>query len=133
MPTLHVRCGSDIRLVLAEARLEGDFLEFSDPVCQGPTPSGLPEAEFREARARFIADNYGLSIGEARRRLEREASGLAAAGDYERIVLWFEHDLYDQGPRAAARSFRRPTRASRPSMARLHRWIPGCCAVSGAR
>lgn len=96
MPTLHVRCGSDIRLVLAEARLEGDFLEYSDPVCQGPTPSGLPEAEFREVRARFIADNYGLSIGEARRRLEREASGLAAAGDYERIVLWFEHDLYDQ-------------------------------------
>ena len=96
MSILHVRCGSDIRSALIEAGLEGDFLEYSDPVCQGPAPSGLPESEFREVRARFIAEDYGLSLVEGRRRLEREASGLASAGSHHCIILWFEHDLYDQ-------------------------------------
>src|SRR5690606_35105684 len=39
-PTLHLRCGSDIRTTLRLAGFAGDFLEVSDPVCQGPVPEG---------------------------------------------------------------------------------------------
>ena len=36
MTTLHIRCGSDIKSTLREAGFTGDFLEYSDALCQGP-------------------------------------------------------------------------------------------------
>ena len=36
--TLHIRCGSDIRQTLTKAGFVGDFLEYSDPICEGPVP-----------------------------------------------------------------------------------------------
>ncbi|MEQ8395701.1 DUF1835 domain-containing protein [Thalassobaculum sp.] len=93
-PTLHLRCGSDIRAALQAAGFIGDFLEVSDPICQGPVPNN---GDLFTARAAFLVDAYGLTVDEARSRLEAEAAGLAAAaGRYQRVVLWFEHDSYDQ-------------------------------------
>ena len=92
-PTLHIRCGSDIRDGLAEAGFEGAFLEVSDPLCQGPVPE---TADLANTRADFIAAHYGLSPDQARSRLAGEAGGLATAADTDRVVLWFEHDSYDQ-------------------------------------
>lgn len=94
--TLHIRCGSDIREGLAAGGVEGSFLEYSDPVCQGPVPAGLSAESFLEIRAAFVSREYGLAAAEARRRLRSEAEGLEQAGNYDRILLWFEHDLYDQ-------------------------------------
>src|SRR5919202_1574308 len=92
MRTLHIRCGSDIRGMLRASGIAGDFLEFSDPVCQGPVPSGLDEAALLEVRANFVAGAYGLTPEAARRKLAAEAAGLEAAHTCDRIVLWFEHD-----------------------------------------
>ena len=92
-PTLHIRCGSDIRDGLVEAGLRGAFLEVSDPVCQGPVPE---TGNLSAIRAAFVADRYGLAPDEARSRLEAEARGLSVAADTDRVVLWFEHDSYDQ-------------------------------------
>jgi hypothetical protein len=94
--TLHIRCGSDIRAGLREAGLCGPFLEFSDPFCQGPVPA-LDGDGFVDRRARFIAEAYGLAFAEARERLAGQHRALARARlDHERVVLWFEHDHYDQ-------------------------------------
>jgi hypothetical protein len=94
---VHLRCGSDIRDKLAAAGIAGDFVEFADPVCQGPVPGHLDEAELRRVRARFIADAYAPGTYDAAlARLEAEAAALNALDGYERIVLWFEHDIYDQ-------------------------------------
>jgi Domain of unknown function (DUF1835) len=94
--TLHIRCGSDIQEKLAIANFSGDFLEFSDPYCQGPVPRVKSFAEFLDARTRFIADAYGQSLKMVRKRLERQYHQLFESYQYERIVLWFEHDAYDQ-------------------------------------
>lgn len=93
-PTLHLRCGSDIRDGLRLAGFAGDFLEVSDPVCQGPVPA---DGDLRAARVRFLTEAYRMPAAEAADRLAAEADGLAgAAGAYRRVVLWFEHDPYDQ-------------------------------------
>lgn len=95
--TLHLRCGSDIRSTLADAGFAGDFLEHAYPYCQGPVTEGPNRLELR---AEFLAAAFG-------RRMERtyedmlagcreDESKLAAARDYERVVLWMEHDSYDQ-------------------------------------
>ncbi len=96
--TLHIRCGSDIASALREAGFGGDFLEYSDAFCQGPVV-GAPDWLAR--RAAFLAEAYGgplrQSAAEILARLEQAERGLLEAAEtHERVVLWFEHDSYDQ-------------------------------------
>ena len=97
-PTLHIRCGSDIRQALRDAGFTGDFHEYSNPYCMGPVPD-VPDLQ--AIRARFIADAFGgplgLSEADVVEKLHIEHDGLVgAATRYERVMLWFEHDSYDQ-------------------------------------
>lgn len=98
MPTLHVRCGSDIGPTLKEAGFKGDFLEYSDALGQGPVDE---TQDFLETRAQFLTDAYGPFMGvtfeSTLRKLRRADERLAnASRDYARIVLWMEHDAHDQ-------------------------------------
>jgi hypothetical protein len=97
--TLHIRCGNDLKDSLKEAGFHGDYYEHSYPYLIGPVREG-PESLAQ--RARFIVDTYGKLLGPL---LEYEAQlrsiadserQLHASADYERVVLWFEHDCYDQ-------------------------------------
>lgn len=92
---LHIRCGSDIREAIAG--LGGEFLEFSDPICQGPVPGGVDFEAYLDSRVAYLADTVGAGERYAlRARLRAEYEGLGRAGEYDAAVLWFEHDLYDQ-------------------------------------
>ena len=98
MATLHIRCGSDIGPGLQQAGFTGDFLEYADPFCQGPVRN---DAGWLKERVTFIAHAYGPGSGMGRAaiaaKLQRAEEGLrSAAARYERVVLWFEHDPYDQ-------------------------------------
>ena len=98
IPTLHIRCGSDIGPTLKQAGFVGDFLEYSDPLCQGPVSSS---SDWLDHRADFIAQAYGLAANVSRSEIadklhRAERTLQSAATSYERIVLWFEHDSYDQ-------------------------------------
>jgi hypothetical protein len=97
LPTLHIRCGSDIRESLRQAGFAGDFLEYSDPICQGPVP-GTPD--LLQRRARYLARSCGSIMGfteaQSLAGLEAAERRLNEAHTYPRVVLWFEHDSYDQ-------------------------------------
>lgn len=96
MHTLHIRCGSDLQGCLPAAGFVGDFLEYSDPVCQGPVFASMSV----DTRADFLFRSYApwmdLTRDTIRDNMQRQQQGLANASGYERIVLWFEHDSYDQ-------------------------------------
>jgi len=94
LPTLHLRCGNDIEQALKRAGFAGDFLMAADPVCQGPLSDG--PAALAE-RARFIASEYpGEDQSETLEKLRLTEDRLQQTARYGRIVLWFEHDPYDQ-------------------------------------
>lgn len=96
--TMHIRCGHDFERELREAGLHGDFNAHINPYLQGPvtdTPDWL------EQRARFIVDAIGpyqrldyATVLEGARDEERRLA--EASRDYSRVVLWLEHDRYDQ-------------------------------------
>lgn len=96
--TLHLRCGSDIRDMLTVAGFSGDFLEHSNPYCQGPVTN---TPDYYEQRARFVFDAFSTwkpmtfeGVADDFRRSDDDVA--RAADDYERVVLWAEHDNYDQ-------------------------------------
>jgi hypothetical protein len=97
IPTLHIRCGSDIRDTLRTAGFTGDLLEYADTICQGPVPD---TPDLLEHRARFLAVTAGGPLGftasEMLARLRDGEQQLDAARTRERVVLWFEHDSHDQ-------------------------------------
>ncbi|GAA3936731.1 DUF1835 domain-containing protein [Litoribacillus peritrichatus] len=98
LKTLHIRCGTDLQNTLPLAGFVGDFLEYSDPVCQGPVPN---DPSLIDVRVDYLTSAYGPYIQQSRNQiledLTSEENRLeTAAQTYERVVLWFEHDTYDQ-------------------------------------
>ncbi len=94
LATLHIRCGDDIRNKLAEAGVEGDYLSFADPAWLGLPPQFNA---WVAGRAQLISERTGLPRQKVREDLGDSYWRLARAPkEYKRIVLWFEHDLYDQ-------------------------------------
>jgi hypothetical protein len=93
---LHVTNGDAAVPTLRAARVEGDVLPWREVLHDGPVPAGLGPAELREARARFLADNFHVTERDVLRTFEdRDARLDAAAGAGEAITLWFEADLFD--------------------------------------
>jgi hypothetical protein len=96
--TMHIRCGQDFLRELREAGFHGDFNLHVNPYLEGPV---VDAPGWLERRARFIADGLGpyLQLDYetvlADVRLE-EARLWDARRNYERVVMWFEHDRLDQ-------------------------------------
>ncbi|WP_270936629.1 hypothetical protein [Falsiroseomonas oryzae] len=47
-------------------------------------------------RARFVAAHYGADLQAVRLRLGAEYASLSGLERFDRVLLWFEHDLWDQ-------------------------------------
>src|SRR3984957_18213812 len=99
LPTLHIRCGHDLQESLKEAGFGGDYYVDIYPYIIGPVREG---SGCLEQRARHIVDCYGdqfdppLEYEGQLRALEDGERALHDSADYERVVLWFEHDVTDQ-------------------------------------
>jgi redox-sensitive transcriptional activator SoxR len=97
MPTLlHVTNGESAGNTLRQTALGGAVVAWQDVLHEGPVP-GVPRGELLRTRARFLAECGWGSEPALRSSLERRDRQLldALSGDRE-VVLWFEHDLYDQ-------------------------------------
>lgn len=99
MPTLHVRCGSDLEAPLQDAGFRGDFYEHNYPYLIGPVHEG---PGCLDERAHFLVDSYAdsrdppLQYEPVLRGLERDEQRLHDSADYDRVVIWSEFDCYDQ-------------------------------------
>ncbi|MEA2384301.1 MAG: hypothetical protein QOH72_4272 [Solirubrobacteraceae bacterium] len=94
---LHVTNGDSAVPGIEGTGVGGDVLPWRDVLHEGPLPADVDDDELRAVRARFLSES-GWGAAEAieagmRARDERLAAALAAD---EPVVLWFEHDLYDQ-------------------------------------
>jgi hypothetical protein len=93
---LHLRCGQDILPQLADAGLPGDAAAWDDPLCEGPLREWPDDGARREERSAWLAARYGRGAADVLAGLERADTALARAGREDEVVLWFEHDLFDQ-------------------------------------
>lgn len=93
---LHITNGDSAAETMRRAGIEGELIAWRDVLHEGPVPAGLPLDELRDVRVRFISDQGWGALEEVRRDFAERDSALAAFRDHEEVVLWFEHDLYDQ-------------------------------------
>jgi hypothetical protein len=95
---LHVMNGDSTRLTFEQSGMPGDVTVYADALLEGPVPAGLTDAEMRAVREGFWAEAAPPQL-----RRSREVSPIRTwqlemdtYPRYEEVVLWFEHDLFDQ-------------------------------------
>jgi hypothetical protein len=96
MTELHVTNGDHAAGVLRKAGMQGDFLPWRDVLHEGPLDTSLSLEEFSGQRARFIAEMGWGEQEEVWKQFRERDERLQRAGRDDEVVLWFEHDLYDQ-------------------------------------
>jgi len=92
---LIITNGDEAVARMREARIEGDILPWRDILYEGPVPA-LPLDELSDVRACFLAQRGWMSEEELRAAFRVRDDVLRGHADFQEIVLWFEHDLYDQ-------------------------------------
>jgi redox-sensitive transcriptional activator SoxR len=93
---LHVTNGESAGNTLRQTVLGGAVLSWNDALHAGPVPA-LPRRELLRTRARFLAGcgwGSGQAILSSLERRDRQL--LEALRNEVPVVLWFEHDLFDQ-------------------------------------
>ena len=91
---LHVANGTATTSIIAAASIPGRLSIWADPLYEGPVPAGLSDAELVDVRSRYLAGPTAQAdpvndLKEWRAAIEQRES-------YDELILWFEHDLFDQ-------------------------------------
>lgn len=93
---LHVLNGDGAADQLRESSVAGEITLAADVLHEGPAPAGLLPERWRKVRARYLAecgyDDYDRCLA----RLTDWDRALEGFRNYDEVVLWFEHDLFDQ-------------------------------------
>jgi len=93
---LHVANGTSTTQSLEAAGVPGRRSIWGDPLYEGPVPEGLTDERLIEVRARHLAAGYGLEAAVVENDLRRWRREIAEHAAYQELVLWYEHDLFDQ-------------------------------------
>lgn len=87
---LHITNGSSVSL--AATGLGGEVVCWVDVLQEGPVPAGLELAELTRLRIAFLTALWP----EYPATLDQRDAALQRFAEHDEVVLWFEHDLYDQ-------------------------------------
>jgi len=93
---LHITNGDVAAALIRESGLGGDVLPWRDVLHDGPVPGGHRLEALSDLRAGFLARQTRLALAKIRDGMATRDATLRDAGAFAEIVLWFEHDLYDQ-------------------------------------
>lgn len=93
---LHITNGDSAADLIRDAVFSGQILAWRDVLHEGPVPAGLSLHQLSELRAEFIAAQDWGSLPTVKRSFAERDETLVRFREHEEVVLWFEHDLYDQ-------------------------------------
>ena len=92
---LHVGNGSATTRLIAEAGIPGSLSIWADPLYEGPVPGDVDDDGLLAVRARYLSGDSDDPVDEVNDlRLWRAA--IEDHSTYDELILWYEHDLFDQ-------------------------------------
>ncbi len=93
---LNITNGDCAVEVMKKAGIPGVFLPWRDVLHDGPVPQGLSLEELSQVRAKFIISRGWGTPEEIEKSFIERDEILKSFEEFEKVILWFEHDLYDQ-------------------------------------
>jgi hypothetical protein len=93
---LHITNGQSTIDILKRAGVPGAFSEWADVLHEGPAPGGVSPERWRDVRARYLAESGYARYDEVIDEFGRWTAALESYRAHQELVLWFEHDLFDQ-------------------------------------
>mgnify|MGYP000931704714 CR=1 FL=1 len=93
---LHITNGDSAADLIKDAVFSGQILAWRDVLHEGPVPAGLSLTQLSDLRAQFIVAQGWGEVHSVKASFAERDEALARFREHEEIVLWFEHDLYDQ-------------------------------------
>jgi Domain of unknown function (DUF1835) len=93
---IHFTNGDIVAEALAAGGVPGRIVACADPLHDGPCQPNLTRAEWRDMRARFLAGSHDAAIDRVLHDFEARDAAIDEAAEADEVVLWFEHDLFDQ-------------------------------------
>ncbi len=94
--TLHITNGDSVVDLMRQAGIGGRVLPWRDLLHEGPVPADLSLSELSARRASFIASCAWGEEEEVLADFRKRDDLLGRYADFDEVLLWFEHDLYDQ-------------------------------------
>jgi len=93
---LHITNGDSVVGTFRQVKFPGAYLAWRDVLHDGPVPQTATLSELSDIRAQTLAGFGWGSYEKIRAEFATRDQALEAFRSHEEIVLWFEHDLYDQ-------------------------------------
>lgn len=95
-PSLHITNGDSAAGNMLGGGIGGEILPWRDVLHDGPVPADLSLAELSRVRATYLASEGLGNFEEIAQQFVARDATVEACPDFDRVVLWFEWDLYDQ-------------------------------------
>lgn len=93
---LHIVNGDVVGESLKQGGVQGDVLVWREVYPAGPIFANPAGTEERALRARVLEETIGIPADVYIRNCEEQEQKLLDYAKYDEVVLWFEHDLFDQ-------------------------------------
>jgi hypothetical protein len=92
---LHVANGSSTTATIQRAGIPGAVSIWADILHEGPVPA-VSDEELVGIRARYFTSGPDDAPADLVAEVSRWRKAIDAEADYDELVLWYEHDLFDQ-------------------------------------
>jgi hypothetical protein len=96
MRFLHVANGTCTTSILRAAGIPGLRSQWADLLYEGPVPGGLTDEELVAVREHFLVGPDANLEDEDENSLRTWRAVIDRHESYDEVILWFEHDLFDQ-------------------------------------
>ena len=93
MRVLHVANGHCTTGLIELSGVPGRTMTWADPLNDGPVPGNVSDEELLRIRAAFLSPEH---VDETAADLAGWRATIDDQDSYDELVLWFEHDLFDQ-------------------------------------
>ena len=91
---LHVANGTSTTMTIEAAGIPGATSIWADPLHDGPVPGGLDDDALAAVRAEYHAPSPNAA--DPANDMRRWRQVIVEHDAYDELILWFEHDLFDQ-------------------------------------
>jgi hypothetical protein len=93
---LHVANGTSTTMTIEAAGLPGRCSIWADPLYEGPVPGEISDEALIEVRSQFLGGADPHAAPDPVNDMREWRNVIARHEAYEELVLWYEHDLFDQ-------------------------------------